>query len=63
MRKNGISKHSDSQEFEIQRMKRNNRKKNEKRRQQQNAIIGEAAAELNPLRWPWPWAWPWFSGG
>ena len=54
MRKNGITKHSDSQEFEIQRMKRNNRKKNEKRRQQQNAIIGEAAAELNLTLAPSP---------
>lgn len=47
MRKNGISKTSDSIEFEVQRIRRNNRKKNEKRRQQQNAILGEAAAELN----------------
>ena len=34
-------------EFEVQRVRRNNKKKNEKRRQQQNAILGEAAAELN----------------
>ena len=47
MRKNGITKLSDSLEFEVQRIRRNNRKKNEKRRQQQNAILGEAAAELN----------------
>jgi len=47
MRKNGITKQSDSIEFEVQRIRRNNRKKNEKRRQQQNAILGEAAAELN----------------
>lgn len=47
MRKNGITKLSDSIEFEVQRVRRNNRKKNEKRRQQQNAILGEAAAELN----------------
>ena len=38
MRKNGITKISDSVEFEVQRVRRNNRKKNEKRRQQQNAI-------------------------
>ena len=47
MRKNGITKTSDSIEFEVQRVRRNNKKKNEKRRQQQNAILGEAAAELN----------------
>lgn len=47
MRKNGITKISDSVEFEVQRVRRNNRKKNEKRRQQQNAILGEHAAELN----------------
>ena len=47
MRKNGISKISDSVEFEVQRVRRNNRKKNEKRRLQQNAILGEHAAELN----------------
>jgi hypothetical protein len=47
VRKNGVTKLSDSIEFEVQRVRRNNRKKNEKRRQQQNAILGEAAAELN----------------
>ena len=47
MRKNGITKISDSVEFEVQRVRRNNRKKNEKRRLQQNAILGEHAAELN----------------
>ena len=42
MRKNGIIRLADSEEFEVQRVRRNNRKKNEKRRQQQNAILGEA---------------------
>jgi len=54
MRKNGIKKLSDSLEFEVQRVRRNNRKKNEKRRQQQNAILGEAAAELNLTLAPSP---------
>ena len=54
VRKNGITKLSDSIEFEVQRVRRNNRKKNEKRRQQQNAILGEAVAEMNLVLAPSP---------